>query len=100
MVLKNLKNKIKRIPIRLLFLILLIIGLLPFWGIYKYFSNEIKISNLISLGKYSFFILIGVYGIVLFDLIKNLYKNKDDKYFGGKIFFLIALWIIIAQLSD
>lgn len=93
-------NKLKKVPLRILFLILFLIGLLPFFGIYKFFDKDIDTYNFILLGKYSFFILIIIYGFVFFELIKNLYQNYDDKYYGGKIFLLIVLGYFIIHLSD
>jgi len=76
------------------------VGLFPFYAIYKFVDQDSKTANLVLLGKYSFFSLIIIYGLVLVDMIRNLYKNNDDKYFGGKIFLLIVLWIIILHFSD
>lgn len=93
-------NKLKKIPLRILLTILFFAGLLPFYGIYKFFDKDIKTSNLVLLGKYSFIIIIIIYGLVFIDLIKNLFKNINDKYYGGKIFLLIVLWFIILHFSD
>jgi hypothetical protein len=98
--LNKLFNKLKKIPLRALLLILFLAGLLPFYGIYKFFDKDIKTNNFVILGKYSFIIIIIIYGLVFIDLIKNIYKNNDDKYYGGKIFLLIVLWFIILHFSD